>query len=76
MLTWEDAGNPLNSVRGTRARLELTPYPGFLGSTLAYTSLRATGSGYLDLAGNGRSVLAARLVAAACSGSSGQTCLG
>jgi translocation and assembly module TamA len=69
-LVWEDAGNPLDSVRGTRARLELTPYPGFLGSTLAYTSLRATGSGYLDLAGNGRSVLAGRLIAAAAFGQS------
>lgn len=69
-LTWENAGNPLDSVRGTRARLELTPYPGFLGSTLAYTSLRASGSGYLDLAGNGRSVLAARLIAAAAFGQS------
>lgn len=69
-LTWEDAGNPLDSVRGTRARLDLTPYPALLGSTLAYTSLRASGSGYLDLAGNGRSVLAARLIAAAAFGQS------
>lgn len=70
VLIWEDAGNPLDPVRGTRARLELTPYPGFLGSTLAYTSLRASGSGYLDLAGDGRSVLAARLIAAAAFGQS------
>ena len=70
VLTWEDAGNPLDSVRGTRARLELTPYPRFLGSTLPHTSLRASGSGYLDLAGDGRSVLAVRLIAAAAFGQS------
>jgi translocation and assembly module TamA len=70
VLVWEDAGSPFDSVRGTRGRLELAPYPGFLGSTLAYTSLRASGSGYLDLAGNGRSVLAAWLIAAAAFGQS------
>jgi len=67
-LVWEDADNPLDSTRGTRGRLEVTPYSSLLGSSVSFTTVRAIGSAYYDLAGGGRSVLAGRVIAQAAVG--------
>lgn len=67
-LLWEDADNPLDSTRGTRARLDVTPYLSALGSTVSFTTVRATGSAYYDLSDKGRSVLAGRVIAQAAVG--------
>lgn len=67
---WEDADDPLDSTRGTRGRLDITPYPAALGSSLSFTTLRATGSAYHDFSDAGRSVLAGRLVAGLAAGAS------
>src|SRR5690606_27770381 len=67
-LIWEDADNPLDSTRGTRARLDVTPYPSALGSSVSFTTVRAVGSADYDLSDNGRSVLAGRVIAQAAVG--------
>lgn len=65
---WEDAGDPLDSTHGTRGKLEVIPYPSFLGSSVFFTTVRASGSAYYDFSDAGRSVLAGRVIAQAAVG--------
>ncbi|HYM18159.1 MAG TPA: BamA/TamA family outer membrane protein, partial [Micropepsaceae bacterium] len=50
----------LDPTHGARASLAVTPTQAFGARTLFFTILQASASGYLDLFGNGRSVVAGR----------------
>ncbi len=60
ILTWDNAGNPLDSVRGVRAKMQLTPYVVSSGTVPGLTTFSIQGSTYYDLSDSGRSVLALR----------------
>jgi translocation and assembly module TamA len=52
----------LDPTHGVRASLAVTPTQSFGASNLIFFILQAGASGYLDLSGNGRSVLAGRML--------------
>ncbi len=56
---YDSTDNPLDPRRGIRASASLTPSYAFEQST-AYVPLRVAASNYLDLSGDGRSILALR----------------
>lgn len=61
---------PLDPTGGVRASLVVTPTRSFGGTDVGFFVLQISGSTYFDLAGNGRSVLALRGLAATILGAS------
>ncbi len=59
-LHYDSTDNPLNPTHGYRATLLVTPTQSLLGSTATFVSTELSGSGYFDLSGKGRTVLALR----------------
>jgi translocation and assembly module TamA len=59
-LTFDTTHEPFNPVHGFRATLSVTPTQSFSSPSATFVIAQASGSAYLDLFGNGRSVLAVR----------------
>jgi len=63
--------NPLlDATRGMRASLIVTPTQAFGAASLTFAILQASASGYFDLSGNGRTVLALRGIVGSALGAS------
>jgi translocation and assembly module TamA len=60
-LTYDSTDNLLNPTKGYRLLASVTPYPGFLGSSVSMTVARGTASAYYSLDEESRYVLAGRL---------------
>jgi len=59
-LKFDNTNNLLDPTAGYRATLLLTPTQSFGGSSATFVIAQLSGSAYVDLSGNGRSVLATR----------------
>jgi translocation and assembly module TamA len=59
-LRFDDTNNFFNPSRGIRAALAVTPVGSLTGTRSAFLITQLSGSTYLDLSGNGRTVLAMR----------------
>jgi translocation and assembly module TamA len=59
-LRFDDTNSLLNPTRGIRAALTVTPVGSLTGTRSAFLITQLSGSTYLDLSGNGRTVLAMR----------------
>jgi translocation and assembly module TamA len=59
-LKYDDTDSPLDPTRGMRATATLTPTMPLAGSTDPFVQMQLAGSGYLDLTGEKRSILALR----------------
>ena len=57
---YDSTNNLLNPTTGFRARFGLTPMQSLSTRSVTFVIMEASGSGYLDLSGDGRSVLAMR----------------
>ena len=71
--TFDSTGltNPLlDATRGMRASVVVTPTQAFGAQSLTFAILQASASGYFDLSGNGRSVLAIRGIVGSALGAS------
>lgn len=58
---YDSTDNLLDPTRGFRATATVTPYPSFLGSTVAFTQTRATASTYYAFDESARTVIAGRV---------------
>jgi translocation and assembly module TamA len=59
-LKFDNTNNLLDPTKGLRASFSVTPTEALGGGNTSFVILQAAGSTYLDLSGNGRSVLALR----------------
>ena len=59
-LKYDSSNNALEPTKGIRAALELTPTHSLAGDSATFLTMQASASTYLDLSGNGRSVVALR----------------
>lgn len=60
-LAYDSTDRPLDPTRGIRITGGVTPYPGFLGSSVPMTVARASASTYVALDAEARTVLAGRI---------------
>lgn len=60
-LTYDSTDNLLDPTRGYRLLASVTPYPGFLGSSVSMTVARGTASAYYSLDEDSRYIIAGRL---------------
>lgn len=60
-LSYDGANNRINPTKGTRLRLETTPYAGWFDKTIGFVVNEITGLAYLPLEAQRRLVLAGRL---------------
>jgi translocation and assembly module TamA len=59
-MQFDNTDKPLDPSRGYRISAAITPYPAFLGSSVAFTQATASASAYYSFDEEGRFVLAAR----------------
>jgi translocation and assembly module TamA len=59
-LKYDSSNSPLEPTKGIRASLAVTPTRSLSGTGATFVVMQASASTYLDLSGNGRSVLALR----------------
>jgi translocation and assembly module TamA len=60
-LTYDSTDRPLDPTRGARINASITPYPGFLGSTVGMTVSKVEASAYYSLDEESRYILAGRI---------------
>jgi translocation and assembly module TamA len=59
-MQFDNTDSPLDPKRGVRVSAAVTPYPAFMGSSVAFTQATAAASAYYSFDEEGRFVLAAR----------------
>jgi len=59
-VAWDGTDNELEPTKGFRVNAKVTPYVDFGEVGKPFAIMRLTGSGYLDVLGGGRTILAAR----------------
>ena len=60
-MQFDNTNNPLDPTHGYRVSAAITPYPAFMGSSVAFTQATASASAYYSLDEEGRFVLAGRI---------------